>query len=104
MLKPKWWKIWNTHMYLKHRYGMKAKLSVWSDYEMHMLKKKCKCECIIMDQYGESNWVPLCFLTWTFRMCNKKIMLKFGLGTKVPNSLQILLYFALSNPIKKMVL
>jgi len=42
-------------MYPKYRYGMKVELSDWSDYKMHMFKIICKCECITMDQYGESN-------------------------------------------------
>jgi hypothetical protein len=55
------------HTYvLKHRYGMKAKLSDWSDYKIHMLKIRFKCESTIMDQYGESNWIPLCLFAWTF--------------------------------------
>jgi hypothetical protein len=98
MLKPQWWKIWNTHMYPKHRYGMKVKLNDWSDYEMHMLKIRCKCECITMDQYGESNWVPLCFFAWTFCMRNRKQCWSLDHKQKYPNSLQILFYFALSSP------
>jgi hypothetical protein len=33
MLKHQWWKISNMHMYSKHRYGMKAEITDWCDYE-----------------------------------------------------------------------
>jgi hypothetical protein len=51
-----------------------------------------------MDQYGISNRMPLCFLAWTFRMHNKKQCWSLDHKQRYPNSLQILLYFAFSNP------
>ncbi len=68
---------------------------------MHMLKIKCKCECSAMDQYGKNNWVPLCFLTWTFGMCIRKHCWNLDPTKTYPNFLQLFIYFVLSNPNQK---
>jgi hypothetical protein len=66
--------------------------------QMHILKIRCKCECTSMDQYGKSNWIPLCFLAWTFQMHNRKQCWSLDHEQRYPNFLQILIYFAFSNP------
>jgi hypothetical protein len=34
-----WQKSWNTHMYLKHRYGMKVEPNDWSEVTNAYVKK-----------------------------------------------------------------
>jgi len=104
MLKHQWWKIWNTHMYPKHNYGMKVELNDWSGYGIHMLKIICKCECTQMDQYGESNWISLCFLAWSFQMCTRKQCWSLDHEQGYPNSLQILFIICFPIPINKIAL
>ncbi len=65
---------------------------------MHMLKIRCECECNAMDQYSKSNWVPPCFLAWTFWMCNRKQCWSLDHEQRYPNSLQLFIYFVFSNP------
>jgi hypothetical protein len=64
---------------------------------MHMLKIRC----IAMDQYGKNNWVPFCFLAWTFRMHSRKQCWNLDPKQRYPNSLQFFLYFVLSSPNQK---
>jgi hypothetical protein len=59
---------------------------------MHMLKNKCKCEWINMVRVIEYHFVS------SHELSECAIKNNVGLGTKLPNSLQILFYFALSNP------
>jgi hypothetical protein len=88
-----------THMYVFETYIWNEGWSKWLMWlRMHMLKIKCKCECIAMDQYGISDRMPLCFLAWTFQMHNKKQCWSLDHKQRYPNSLQIFLYFSFSNP------
>lgn len=65
---------------------------------MWLWMHRIKIRYTAMDHYGQSNWVTLCFLAWTFWMCSRKQYWSLDLEQKYPNSFRILLYFVLFNP------
>jgi len=76
------------HAYVSETYIWNEGWTKWLKWlRMHMLKIKCKCECISMDQFGKNNWVPLCLLAWTFQMHNNKQCWNLDHEQRYPNFL-----------------